>query len=167
MFFHRVITSDFTFQGLKSFNFKERVVLVTSEHLMVNMDLWSRCCPTSSPLGGDEKRPSAKRWEVQFSSSNRFFPFKSLISFFLYCSITKVVQKEQFVKDSPSVLAQCGRKLQQRSEMAPRGKAGRGAKRKVDAVMEAEPEEKKNKREEAKQDEDDQGQRVIIEHCKS
>uniref|UniRef100_A0A3B4EJS2 Selenoprotein H n=1 Tax=Pygocentrus nattereri TaxID=42514 RepID=A0A3B4EJS2_PYGNA len=41
---------------------------------------------------------------------------------------------------------------------------GRGAKRKVDAVMEAEPEEKKNKREEAKQDEDDQGQRVIIEH---
>ncbi|KAL6479869.1 hypothetical protein MHYP_G00109020 [Metynnis hypsauchen] len=44
---------------------------------------------------------------------------------------------------------------------------GRGAKRRVDVVMEAEPEEKKNKREEAKQDEDDQGQRVIIEHCKS
>ncbi|KAI4893791.1 hypothetical protein NFI96_033985 [Prochilodus magdalenae] len=44
---------------------------------------------------------------------------------------------------------------------------GRGAKRKVDTVAEAEPEKKKEKGEKAKQDEADQGQRVIIEHCKS
>ncbi|KAL7886185.1 hypothetical protein AOLI_G00064800 [Acnodon oligacanthus] len=82
-------------------------------------------------------------------------------------SLKESFKKSSSFKESPGVLALCARKLQQRSEMATRGKAGRGAKRKADAVKEAEPEDKKNKREEAKQDEDDQGQRVIIEHCKS